>query len=57
MEVKQQLQDMLNGMPVNKQVLQVESSGAYLKDKNSLAFFNLQSGVEVQLSVKTRGRR
>lgn len=54
--LKDALSKSLNGMPSNKQNLKVEGL-PFLKDKDSLANYNLDDNVEIQLSVKERGKR
>ena len=54
-ELKEQLTTALQ-IPTNKQNLKVEGL-PFLKDKDSLAVYNLSSGVEIQLGVKERGKR
>ena len=46
----------VGGLPANKQNLKVEGL-PYLKDKETLASYNLEAGVEIQLTVKERGKR
>ncbi|KAL8625577.1 splicing factor 3a, subunit 1 [Nucella lapillus] len=43
------------GMPAGKQKLQYE--GIFVKDSNTLAFYNFMSGAMVQLQMKERGGR
>ncbi|CAK8680307.1 splicing factor 3A subunit 1-like [Clavelina lepadiformis] len=43
------------GMPAGKQKLQMD--GLFIKDSNSLAFYNMASGALVSLQVKERGGR
>lgn len=43
------------GMPGGKQKLQLE--GLFIKDSNSLAFYNMQTGSLINLQVKERGGR
>ncbi|XP_033118557.1 splicing factor 3A subunit 1-like [Anneissia japonica] len=52
--IKAKLMDDLN-MPVGKQKLQYE--GLFIKDSNSLAYYNMSAGSIVQLQVKERGGR
>ncbi|XP_071954810.1 splicing factor 3A subunit 1-like [Antedon mediterranea] len=52
--IKAKLMDELS-MPVGKQKLQYE--GMFIKDSNSLAFYNLSAGSIVHLQVKERGGR
>lgn len=54
--LKDALSKQLNGMPANKQNLKVEGL-PFLKDKDTLAQYNLDNNVEIQLSVKERGKR
>uniref|UniRef100_A0A7S1ER92 SURP motif domain-containing protein n=1 Tax=Timspurckia oligopyrenoides TaxID=708627 RepID=A0A7S1ER92_9RHOD len=46
----------LTKLPVNKMKLQTESAG-FLKDGNSLAFYNVEPNSSINLSVKERGGR
>lgn len=55
-ELKEQITTALQGIPANKQNLKVEGL-PFLKDKDSLASYNLSSGVEIHLGVKERGKR
>lgn len=43
------------GMPPGKQKIQLE--GLFLKDSNSLAFYNILPGTVLQLHIKERGGR
>lgn len=43
------------GLPAGKQKLQFE--GMFIKDSNSLAFYNFLNGAQVQLQLKERGGR
>lgn len=45
----------LTGMPVGKQKLQLQ--GIFLKDSNSLAFYNMTNATTLALQVKERGGR
>ena len=54
--LKAKLSEALNGMPANKQNLKVEGL-PFLKDKDTLAQYNLEDNVEINLGVKERGRR
>jgi len=53
-EVKQKIEEE-TGMPPQKQKLQVE--GAFVKDQNSLAYYNVRSSTLVLLTLKERGGR
>jgi len=53
-EVKAKIEEE-TGMPPQKQKLQVE--GAFVKDQNSLAFYNVRSSTLVLLTLKERGGR
>jgi len=54
--LKDAISKALNGMPANKQNLKVEGL-PFLKDKDTLAQYNLEDQVEIQLGVKERGKR
>ncbi|KQK73531.1 splicing factor 3A subunit 1-like protein [Amazona aestiva] len=43
------------GMPAGKQKLQYE--GIFIKDSNSLAYYNMTSGSLIHLALKERGGR
>ncbi|XP_040207949.1 splicing factor 3A subunit 1 isoform X1 [Rana temporaria] len=43
------------GMPAGKQKLQYD--GIFIKDSNSLAYYNMQSGATIHLALKERGGR
>jgi len=45
------------GMPAAKQKLQLLDSGLFMKDSNTLAFYNFMPMCSVQLLVKERGGR
>ena len=49
------LQDRLGGMPANK--MQFKSSLGWLKDSLTAAHYNLESGSEIELTVRKRGGR
>lgn len=54
--LKERLRDQLGGMPPNKQ--QISAPGLpVLKDRDSLAAYNLTDGEELMLKVKVRGGR
>jgi splicing factor 3A subunit 1 len=53
--IKEKIKDAL-GMPLNKQNLKC-SGLPFLKDQNSLAFYNMKDGTNLQLTVKERGGR
>lgn len=54
--LKQQISDSQGGMPASKQQLKHATHG-FLKDGNSLGYYNLVSGTELQLTVRSRGGR
>ena len=54
--LKQQIGDAQGGMPASKQQLKHSSHG-FLKDNYSLGYYNLTSGTELQLIVRSRGGR
>ena len=54
--LKQQISDMQGGMPPSKQQLKHAVHG-YLKDNFTLGYYNLISGSELQLTVRSRGGR
>ena len=54
--LKQQISDSQGGMPVSKQQLKHMVHG-FLKDNNTLGYYNFVSGTEVQLTVRSRGGR
>ena len=43
------------GMPAGKQKLQYE--GIFIKDSNSLAYYNMANGAVIHLALKERGGR
>lgn len=43
-------------MPANKQKLKTEELG-FLKETNTLAFYNAKDGFAVELTIKERGGR
>ncbi|CAF1069643.1 unnamed protein product, partial [Didymodactylos carnosus] len=53
--IKAKLSDLLGGMPSGKQKLQYE--GMFLKDSNTLGFYNMLRGSVVYLQLKERGGR
>lgn len=55
-DLKDKLSDQLGGMPRSKQQLKLTSLG-FLKDKLSMAYYNLEAAAVLELSVKTRGRK
>ena len=54
--LKQQISEMQGKMPVSKQQLKHPVHG-FLKDAQTLGYYNLMSGMELQLSVRSRGGR
>jgi len=54
--LKEKVADSLGGMPANKQKLKTDDLG-YLKETNTLAYYNAKDGFTVELSVKERGGR
>jgi splicing factor 3A subunit 1 len=54
--LKDKIAEQMGGMAVNKQKLQLAPFGL-LNDSKTLAFYNLQTGVEVDLGLKERGGR
>ena len=52
--LKQQIGDMQGGMPPSKQQLKHAVHG-FLKDNFTLGYYNLISGSELQLTVRSRG--
>lgn len=53
--IKDALQTALNGIPQNK--LQFKHWSGFLKDTNTLAFYNVNPGEVLELSLRTRGGR
>ncbi|CAF0750721.1 unnamed protein product [Didymodactylos carnosus] len=53
--IKAKLSDLLGGMPAGKQKLQYE--GMFLKDSNTLGFYNMLKGSLMYLQLKERGGR
>ena len=47
----------LNSMPSNKQKLRSLSDGSVLKDNVTLAYYNIESGTELEVAEKERGGR
>ena len=56
MDVKAYLSKHLGGLPVKKQKLQ-STTGRWLKDKDTLAFYNVGAGALLKLGLKERGRK
>jgi splicing factor 3A subunit 1 len=54
--LKEKVADSLGGMPANKQKLKTEELG-YLKETNTLAYYNAKDGFAVELAIKERGGR
>lgn len=54
--LKQQISEMQGGMPISKQQLKHAVHG-FLKDAQTLGYYNLVSGMELQLTVRSRGGR
>ena len=54
--LKQQISEMQGKMPVSKMQLKHPVHG-FLKDAQTLGYYNLMSGMELQLSVRSRGGR
>lgn len=54
--LKEKVGEQLQGMAPNKQKLQLAPFGV-LNDNKTLAFYNLQEGVEIDLGLKERGGR
>ncbi len=54
--LKEKIGDQLNSMPANKQKLQMARFGV-LNDSKTLGYYNLVSGVEIDLGTKERGGR
>ena len=54
-QLKSTIAEKLN-LPANKQNLRVENM-PFLKDKDSLAFYNLDESKEISLGIKERGKR
>jgi len=54
--LKEKVAASLGGMPANKQKLKTEELG-FLKDSNSLAFYNARDGFTLELGIKERGGR
>jgi len=54
--LKDKISEHMNGMAANKQKLQLAPFGV-LGDNRSLAYYNLQSNVEIDLGMKERGGR
>lgn len=54
--LKEKVADSLGGMPANKQKLKTEELG-FLKETNTLAFYNAKDGFAVELTIKERGGR
>eukprot|EP00940_MAST-03C_sp_MAST-3C-sp2_P001322 g1322.t1 len=55
-DLKNKLSSKLGGMPRSKQQLKLASLG-FLKDKLTMAYYNLDSSAVLEFSTKTRGRR
>jgi splicing factor 3A subunit 1 len=54
--LKEKVADSLGGMPANKQKLKTDELG-YLKETNTLAYYNAKDGFTIELTVKERGGR
>jgi splicing factor 3A subunit 1 len=54
-DLKDALMPLLHGMPPNKQQLRDTARG-FLKDTNTLAYYNLSSGAVLELVPRKRGR-
>ena len=54
--VKQQIGSIQGNMPESKQQLKHAKHG-FLKDAQTLGYYNLTSGTELQLTVRSRGGR
>ena len=54
--LKQQISELQGGMPISKQQLKHAVHG-FLKDAQTLGYYNLVSGMELQLTVRSRGGR
>jgi len=54
--LKEKVADSLGGMPANKQKLKTEELG-YLKETNTLAYYNAKDGFALELAIKERGGR
>ena len=54
--VKQQIGSIQGNMPESKQQLKHAKHG-FLKDAQTLGYYNLSSGTELQLTVRSRGGR
>jgi hypothetical protein len=55
-DLKSKLQDMLNGFPAKKMKIRIED-GIWLKDENTLAFYNLNPNSSLAMGIKERGRK
>lgn len=54
--LKQQIGSIQGGMPESKQQLKHATYG-FLKDAQTLGYYNLSSGAELQLTIRSRGGR
>jgi splicing factor 3A subunit 1 len=54
--LKEKVADSLGGMPANKQKLKTDDFG-FLKETNTLAYYNVKDGFTIELTVKERGGR
>ena len=53
-QLKQRIFSVLS-LPANKQKLRIQSNGIWVKDVNSLAFYNINSNSLLELATRTRG--
>jgi splicing factor 3A subunit 1 len=56
MDLKQRLEEYLGGMPMKKQKLRI-LGGTFVKDTNTLAYYNVTNEVQFEVGVKARGGR